>query len=342
MSEAAGAVATGAQSPAPMTNGATNGAAKAAPPQKSDGKIADAKIPLDAKRLPDAKTEAKAAAERRKYKLKVDGKEQEWEGTDDDIKVALQKSHAAEKRLEQASTLKKQYEAAAEMAKKDPHAALKMVAGLDDAALEAAYEKRLAEKYALEDLQKQNPQAYELEQAKRRLAEFETKERQRVEAEQAKQRAAQVDAQRKEMARRAGEVMDDVGIADETFRRTVLLNMIADVLETEAEYDDVKLTREQITNRVKGNLSTIAKAHIGSAKGADLFNVLKAAGVSFGDLRDALMSQTQRGGQRITPSTQPKRTEPEPSRPRTQEEIMREDRNLHDRAQHARLFGRVR
>ncbi len=47
------------------------------------------------------------AAERRKYKLKVDGREEDWEGTDDDLVKELQMSRASQRRFEQASQMYK-------------------------------------------------------------------------------------------------------------------------------------------------------------------------------------------------------------------------------------------
>ena len=106
---------------------------------------------------PEPNTETKAAppepkapatptaAEKRKYKLKVDGKDQELELDDTEISIRLQKATAAEKRMQEAAEQRKQIQAVLEFIKKDPIAALKDPAlGID---VEKMVEERLAQRY---------------------------------------------------------------------------------------------------------------------------------------------------------------------------------------------------
>ncbi len=90
-------------------------------------------------------TETRTEAERRKYRLKVDGKDIEEELTDDQIAVRLQKGHGAERRMQEAAEHRKQLAAWVESFKKDPWAAAKdPFIGLD---LEALAEEKLTAKY---------------------------------------------------------------------------------------------------------------------------------------------------------------------------------------------------
>ncbi len=112
----AAAPAVTPSSPLPTTN--TPAPAKATPPVTPPAPAPVAETP--------------AQAERRKYKLKVDGQEREEELSDDEVTARLQKGTAAEKRMQEAAEVKKQFRAFQEAVKKDPVAALKDPAfGLD-------------------------------------------------------------------------------------------------------------------------------------------------------------------------------------------------------------------
>lgn len=58
-----------------------------------------------------AQTEARKEAERRRYRLKVDGQEREEDLSDDEVAVRLQKGLAAEKRMAEAAKVRKEAEA---------------------------------------------------------------------------------------------------------------------------------------------------------------------------------------------------------------------------------------
>lgn len=93
----------------------------------------------------EAKAEAKAEAARRKYRLKVDGEEQELELDDTEVTTRLQKAHAAEKRMSEAAEIRKAFQEVMGRLKEDPFSVLQDPAfGID---LDALAEQRLAEKY---------------------------------------------------------------------------------------------------------------------------------------------------------------------------------------------------
>ncbi len=97
----------------------------------------------------EAKPETPAEKVKRKYKQKVDGQEIDEELDDDEVSVRLQKGRAAEKRMQEAAEIRKQYKAHIEAAKKDPfkHFSENPELGLN---LEELAEKHLAEKYRRE------------------------------------------------------------------------------------------------------------------------------------------------------------------------------------------------
>ncbi len=91
--------------------------------------------------------ETKQEAERKIWKLKVDGAEVDFDATDEEaVKRAVQKAHAADKRMNEASMTRKQAERFIELLKTNPRAVLEHPAlGVDI--------KSLAEKVIWENMQ---------------------------------------------------------------------------------------------------------------------------------------------------------------------------------------------
>jgi hypothetical protein len=135
----------------------------------------------------DAEKAAQKAAEKRKYKLKVDGAEEELELSDDEITLRLQKERAASKRMQESAELKKKFAEAVDLIKKDPFSALKDPAfGLD---LEQLAEQRLIEKYQREMLPEEERQRMDME---KKLQEYQRREQEAHEAQQRQAYEAQV------------------------------------------------------------------------------------------------------------------------------------------------------
>lgn len=148
MSEVAAATApssapsSATPSAAPATSAPSGGDVKSASGTKTvpDSRFADKGSPPPAAEA----TEARKEAERRKYKLKIDGQEREEDLSDDEVSVRLQKALGAEKRMQEAAEYRKKFQAASEAIRSDPFAALKEAYGID---IEKLAEERLAQKY---------------------------------------------------------------------------------------------------------------------------------------------------------------------------------------------------
>jgi hypothetical protein len=129
------------------------------------------------KPAPDAQTEAQKAAERRKYRLKVDGQEREEELSDEEIAVRLQKGYAADKRMAEAAEIRKANKELRELAKKDRRALLKELGGIEDvdAWIEQEYAQRIKKELMPEPERKQLEIQQRAEAAERRAAELEAR-----------------------------------------------------------------------------------------------------------------------------------------------------------------------
>lgn len=166
MSEVAAATGTPASAPSSSPAPSSNSSAPSAPSGSvsrsapADSRFVDKPV---AENPPIA--EARKEAERRKYKLKIDGLDQDEDLTDDEVSVRLQKAKGAEKRMQEAAADRKKFFAASEAIRNDPFGALKEAYGID---IEKLAEERLAAKYQ-EQLLPENERR-ELEY-KRQLAE---------------------------------------------------------------------------------------------------------------------------------------------------------------------------
>jgi hypothetical protein len=97
----------------------------------ADGQDAKAQVEAAQKKVDEAKSKAdkeeakkELAKAKHKYKLKVDGKEEEWEGTDEDIQRELQLAKKARKEIQTSSELKKELAQFLQMLKTDPRSVL--------------------------------------------------------------------------------------------------------------------------------------------------------------------------------------------------------------------------
>jgi hypothetical protein len=219
----------------------------AAPDTKMVGKDSEPKAPDTAEK------EARKEAERRKYKLKVDGQDEEVELTDEEISVRLQKERAAAKRMQESAELKKKFAQAVDLIKKDPFAALKDPAfGID---LEALAEQRLLEKYKLELMPEEQRKQMEME---RKLKEYETKEQERTRLEQeAHQRTQQEQFEAKIFQETEKTFMAALESADLP-KDYETLYMMADVAKLNLDYG-VELTPQQLAAEVRAKLDGYSK-----------------------------------------------------------------------------------
>ncbi len=154
--------------------------------------------------------EVKKEEARRKYQLKVDGQVHNLELNDAELTARLQKSLAAEKRMAESATFKKQFEQFATMFDQDPLGAAKLL-GKDPSAVKAKMEQLLAEEYMGEKLKEQNPIEYERNQARKEVEQykaqveaFKQQEQQRLHAEHSAKAEAQLTQQFVETLEKSG------------------------------------------------------------------------------------------------------------------------------------------
>lgn len=138
------------------------------------------------------KQEAEIKKALKSYELKVNGKSKKVDidmDNDEEVKKYLQKALASDEKFQEASTYKKQAEQLVEMLQKDPLSILRNPAlGLDV--------RKLAEQVLLQDLedQQKSPEQKELEDARRKLKEYEEakskneEERKKMQLEEATKR----------------------------------------------------------------------------------------------------------------------------------------------------------
>lgn len=231
---------------------------------KPNSKLADASA--DAKKPGETPAQAEA---RRKYKLKVDGAEQELELNDSEISVRLQKAIAAEKRMAQAAEIQKSFRQFSEMFPTDPSGAAKLIA--PDLNLEEYYEKKLIEKFQAEERQKQDPAAYEREQLKKQLEEYRTKEQKAKEAADAKAQAEHDAKVGKEMEKEFMDALEESGLPKD--RR--YLRMLAEVADVNLEHG-IELTPKQMAAEVNSQLREQHQHVVRGMKGESLIKHLGA------------------------------------------------------------------
>lgn len=208
----------------------------------------------------------KAAAEvaRRKYQLKVDGKTQELELADDEVSVRLQKAMAAEKRMQEAAQVRKDFQSIVEAIKKDPFSALKDPAfGLD---LEQLAIERLKQEYEEAQLpegeRKMRAYEREIQQYKQR------DEMQKAQVRQ-QQQAAYEQRIHQEMERDFAEALQTESLPKN--RQT--LYMMAEVAKTALEHG-IELTPKQLASEVNGRLRGINQHVVTNLKGEQLAKYL--------------------------------------------------------------------
>jgi Txe/YoeB family toxin of Txe-Axe toxin-antitoxin module len=253
--------------PAPAAPTSTPPAADTSAKPKADlgpnSKLAEPKAPVDATgKAPETPSEKKEA-ERRKYKLKVDGQEFEEDLNDDEIAIRLQKARAAERRMQESAEVKKAARQLFEDLKRDPWSVLSSPEfGVD---LEQIAEQRLAEKYKAELMNDEQRRAYELQ---KKVEAYEGQEKYRKEAEANSRRQ---DLERKtfeQIRQRHVSTAKAHGLPQDM--RT--LSIMAEVDLMNHEYG-IELTEAQLASEVNARIEQPLDS-VKKLKGADLLTRL--------------------------------------------------------------------
>lgn len=259
---------------APKTT-APSGASSSAAPAPKAGTASATSTPHGATSIPtDAPVKgeatqtqaAKVEAAKRKYKLKVDGAEQELELGDDEIAVRLQKAVAAEKRMQEAAEDKKRAKSMLDVVS-DP---LKLISHpeLGPKILEAA-ERKLIEQFQAEELKKNDPAAAERAELQRQLEEYKRKEAEAQESQQAKQRQELEDQVYQQTEREFLDALDTSNLPKN--RQT--LYMMAEVARLNLDHG-IEMTPQQMASEVNERLRGMHQHVMSGLKGDQLASYL--------------------------------------------------------------------
>lgn len=122
---------------------------------------------------------------RRQYKGKVDKEERVWELSDEEVSVRLQKSEAAEARMQKAADIQKRWAALQQAAKEDPSILFRELLGQDP---HEWAQKQVEEKWKLEVMPQHEREKYELQ---KQLDVYQAREKKQREAEARAQATAE-------------------------------------------------------------------------------------------------------------------------------------------------------
>lgn len=232
-----------------------------------DGQVAPDKIRGGSEAQAQTAEEKKAeAAAKRRYKLKIDGKEQETELSDDEIAVELQKARAASKRFEEAAKMRKEVEEVIKYGKENPADAFKRLFGMD---LDEWSEQRLVERYNEAQLPEHERERKKLEAELNSYREREAKARKTQEAQRQEAFERQVYEQTEQEFISA---LDELGY-DAGFSKTTLLPMMADIAEAALDHG-IELSPKQMALEARKRIDAIHKKTISSLKGDRLISYL--------------------------------------------------------------------
>jgi hypothetical protein len=247
-----------AEASAPVSSGKVPVPSVPAGAEKLMGRDASGKFtPGEKKADAPQPTEEKKAAEKRKYKLKVDGGEEELELSDEEIAVRLQKERAAGKRMQEAAELRKKFQQAVDLIKKDPFAALKdPVFGVD---LDALAEKRIVEKYSRDMMPPEERQKLEMQE---KLAAYEAEKAESVRAQEEAAHQAQAHRVYQETER---SLLDALGQEGMTKDYETLLEMV-EIAKLNLDYG-IELTPAQMAAEVKARRGERTSKAFGTLKG---------------------------------------------------------------------------
>lgn len=196
----------------------------------ASGEPSKQKAELDAaeKKLEDAKTDKQKADAKKeldkvkkKFKLKVDGKEMDWEGTDEDIQRELQLSAKARKEIQSSTELKKELARFLDVLKKDPERALSDPAiGLDV----VEFAKNILNKKLEDELK--SPEQIEKEKLQREVEELRAKMKEEDEQRKTQEYERLVNEAERDLEEKVQEAIESSGLPKSPY----VLKRMADVM----------------------------------------------------------------------------------------------------------------
>lgn len=294
-------------------NGGTSAATSAGPvrqqaqnPASNGGRTLADQVKKPAAPTSDEGPPGETAAERAirlKMKFKVDGEEIEEELDEHEIRMRLQKSKGAEKRFEEAARLRKEWEDAVALGKRDPAAAMKQLFDVD---LEKWAEQRLEERFQEAMLPEHEREKRKLE---KELAEY---RRQAEEQKTAAEREAKAAYERKVFQETEAQYLEAFQASglDPQYARTVVMPLAADVALA-ALKNGIELSPEDTIKAATKRLNQVAQNATKGLKGNALLDFL-------GDdvVKEVLSARLAKVKRPSAPPAPPKPKEQEPSQER--------------------------
>lgn len=234
-----------ASSPAPSATSASAGTVSA--------KSAPGPDTYENNKSPVAETKTEEARKARKLKLKVDGKEEEYDVdamSDEQLAIDIQMAKAARKRMQESADTKKQFNSIIEGLKKGDFSILKDPAiGID---VRKMVEDQLVEEFKANQLPEHERKAMELEkklqEREAKLKEYETKE-----SEAARQKLEASTLQEIETDFKTALESKDLPKTRET------MALMAEVAATYLEKHGIQLTPQQLASEVESRIQSQAK-----------------------------------------------------------------------------------
>ncbi len=205
-----------------------------------------------------------AEQERRKYKLKVDGAEQEFEWGEAEVTTRLQKALAAEKRMQEAAELRKQFQQFKQQFEQDPFEAAKLLN--PDMDLDALAEQRILQKYQESQLPEHERAQREFERQKQQ---YETQIAELKRAEQMRYQQEMETKVQKQIEEQFGQALE----AGNLPRNRYTMAMMAEVARLNLDHG-LELSPQQLAAEVQERMSGINRHVVTSLKGEQLAKYL--------------------------------------------------------------------
>lgn len=274
----------------------------AVPPQKRSLSDQVKKPVVETKPVvPAPKPEAKEPPAKKKFSFKIDGQEQSVEWDDNELHAQVQKSLAADKRLQEAAELRKKFENAKKYGRDNPEQAFKELFEVD---LDQWAEKRIVDRY--EEALK-SPE--EIERAKMQK-ELEGYKKREADAKTEQERVAKENFEREIWEKTESEFIQAVETLgfEPQFAKVAILPIMADIAEANLEHG-LELPPSVMAAQAEKRLQTIGKKYIGGLTGDKLISFLGEDAVK--DIIKTRLAKVQMAPADPTP-------EPTPEPPKTE------------------------
>lgn len=269
----------GAVGAAPGGASGTTGGGAAPPVAAPGAQPADVKPTPPAPPQPEGKTPEPPKKDPIKWKMKFDGKEEEMEFRDlEHLRMEFQRREGISRTYRRDQDAIQRAKKAIDQAKKNPLDVLKELN--PDFDFDAEAEKRIIERYKLEQM---DPKERELLQTRQELERFKQAEEQQKKTAEEQRLSQEAARLRDQWGREWGTALNGLGYAPE-YTKAVLIPRMADVAEMNLEHDMglsaqdmAAMVQEQVHNEVQGFLRSHDGDSLLAALGPDVVNKVVSA-----------------------------------------------------------------